>query len=131
MFFKCIFKFLFTYLRFCAFAWLHCCAFLCVWCISVLFCAFGAFRCFFVRVKYFHKKKKRFETVLMTLFILLLGIPNLALGSLMKRWLMLQAVRFKASTVSALFKEKVLWVVLVPSPNLFHVFHGFVQNLTF
>ena len=70
MFFKRIFLFLFAYLRFYAFVWL-------------CFYAFGAFwyvlvpcilLVLFMRVKSCHekKKKKKFKTVLITSFILLL-----------------------------------------------------------
>ena len=61
-------------------AFFNFCSLICVFvlffgCVFVLFCAFGAFRCFFVPAKSFrkkNKKNKRFKTVLMTSFILLL-----------------------------------------------------------
>ena len=66
------FLFLFTYLRFCAFAWL--CfytfwCFLCLWCLRFFFVLL-------VLVKSCYEKKK-FETVLMTSFILLTNIREI------------------------------------------------------
>ena len=58
MFFKRILLILFTYLHFCAFAWLRFCAFwcfLCSWCFLVLFSACKIFS---------SKDNKKFETVL-------------------------------------------------------------------
>ena len=66
-----IFVRLFAFLFFCLFAFLY------FFVRLVLLCAFCAFSCFFVRVKSFRKKKKRFKSVLMTSFVLLLVISDL------------------------------------------------------
>ena len=66
------FLFLFTYLRFCAFAWL---CFYTFWCFLCLWCLLFFF-VLLVRVKSCYEKKK-FETVLMTSFILLTNIREI------------------------------------------------------
>ena len=81
--FRCFLSAFFIFVRlfaFCAFAWLRLYAFLCFWCFSVPFCVFLYFfvlfcdvLCFFARAKSVRKKEnKKFKTVLITSFKLLL-----------------------------------------------------------